>query len=60
MRRGPFQHLIRAVHRQYLRRPLPRKLSIYLHLTAGYENQLGEVLSFLKERGYDFVDPINF
>jgi len=54
------QKFVRGVHRSLLRRPLPGKLSIYLHSTMGYEEQLYELLSFLRERGYTFTGPDEF
>jgi peptidoglycan/xylan/chitin deacetylase (PgdA/CDA1 family) len=50
----------RAVHRTFFRRPLPGKLSLYLHSTAGYEQQLDELLCLLGERGYSFTGPAEF
>ena len=54
------QQSIRAVHRTCFRRSLPSKLSFYLHSTAGYEEQLDELLYFLGERGYAFAGPGEF
>jgi peptidoglycan/xylan/chitin deacetylase (PgdA/CDA1 family) len=54
------QQCVRAVHRTFLRRPLPGKLSLYLHSTAGCEQQLEELLCFLGERGYSFAGPGEF
>jgi peptidoglycan/xylan/chitin deacetylase (PgdA/CDA1 family) len=54
------QQTIRAVHRTLLRRPLPQKLSLCLHSTAGCEQRLDELLSFLGERGYAFTSPDEF
>jgi peptidoglycan/xylan/chitin deacetylase (PgdA/CDA1 family) len=54
------QKTIRAVHRALLRRPLPQKLSLYLHSTGGYERQLDELLQFFKAKGYQFKNPSEF
>jgi peptidoglycan/xylan/chitin deacetylase (PgdA/CDA1 family) len=48
------------VHRFLLRRPLPGKLSLYLHSTAGREEQLDALLFFLAEKGYTFTGPAEF
>jgi peptidoglycan/xylan/chitin deacetylase (PgdA/CDA1 family) len=54
------QRSVRAIHRNYFRRFLPRKLSIYFHSVAGCEQEFDELLLFLKERGYTFVGPAEF
>jgi peptidoglycan/xylan/chitin deacetylase (PgdA/CDA1 family) len=54
------QQSVRAVHRAFARRSLPGKLSLYLHSTAGCEQQLDELLYFLNERGYAFTGPGEF
>lgn len=54
------QRSVRAAHRMLFRRPLPQKLSLYLHSTAGYEQRLDELLDFLGERGYAFTSPDGF
>jgi peptidoglycan/xylan/chitin deacetylase (PgdA/CDA1 family) len=54
------QRSVREVHRTFVRRSLPSKLSLYLHSTAGYEQQLDELLYFLNERGYGFTGPGEF
>jgi peptidoglycan/xylan/chitin deacetylase (PgdA/CDA1 family) len=53
------QQSIRARHRVFVR-SLPSKLSLYLHSTAGCEQQLDELLYFLNERGYAFTGPGEF
>ena len=58
--RERIQQSVRAVHRTLLRRTLPGKLSLYLHSTAGCEQQLEELLCFLGERGYRFAGPGEF
>jgi peptidoglycan/xylan/chitin deacetylase (PgdA/CDA1 family) len=58
--RKHIQQSIRAVHRTFFRRSLPPKLSLYLHSTAGCEQQLEELLCFLGERGYTFTGPGEF
>ena len=55
-----FQRSVRGVHRTFARRSLPRKLGLCLHATAGCEQQLDELLSFLKEQGYAFTGPGEF
>lgn len=55
-----FQRSVRGVHRTFARRSLPRKLGLCLHATAGCEQQLDELLSFLKEHGYAFTGPGEF
>jgi peptidoglycan/xylan/chitin deacetylase (PgdA/CDA1 family) len=54
------QQCVRAVHRSLFLRSLPKKLSLYLHSTAGCEHQLEELLCFLRERGYAFTGPGEF
>jgi peptidoglycan/xylan/chitin deacetylase (PgdA/CDA1 family) len=54
------QQAIREVHRAFVRRKLPNKLALYFHSGAGYEQQLDELLYFLKERGYAFTGPGEF
>jgi hypothetical protein len=54
------QQAIREVHRTFVRRPLPNKLGLYFHSSAGHEQQLDELLYFLKERGYAFTGPGEF
>ena len=54
------QQSVRAVHRTFVRRSLPSKLSLYLHSTAGFEQQLDELLYFLTDRGYAFTGPGEF
>jgi hypothetical protein len=56
----PIQKAVRAAHRIFFRRPLPRKLSLYFHSIAGCEQQLDELLYFLRERGYAFAGPTEF
>jgi peptidoglycan/xylan/chitin deacetylase (PgdA/CDA1 family) len=58
--RQNIQKLVRGAHRAFVRRTLPRKLSIYLHSTVGCEQRLDELLYFLKERGYAFTGPGEF
>jgi peptidoglycan/xylan/chitin deacetylase (PgdA/CDA1 family) len=60
MLRKHIQRSVRAVHRSFFRRPLPKKLGLYLHSTAGCEKQLDELLCFLRERGYVFTGPDEF
>jgi peptidoglycan/xylan/chitin deacetylase (PgdA/CDA1 family) len=54
------QQSVRTVHRLLFRRPLPGKLGLYLHSTAGREEQLDTLLSFLAEKGYAFTGPAEF
>ena len=54
------QQSVRSIHRIFLRRSLPNKLSLNLHSTAGCEHQLDELLCFLRERGYAFTGPGEF
>lgn len=54
------QKSVREVHLTLVRRSLPNKLGLYLHSTAGYEQQLSELLYFLGERGYTFSRPGEF
>ena len=51
------QYIVRAVHLALFRRPLPERLSLYVHSAAGYEERLDELLVFLGDRGYAFVGP---
>jgi peptidoglycan/xylan/chitin deacetylase (PgdA/CDA1 family) len=60
MARRLIQRSIRAVHRAAFRRSLPDKLGIYLHSTDALEFQLDELLSFLRERDYQFTGPGEF
>ena len=54
------QQTVRAVHRSFLRRSLPKKLSLCLHSTAGCERGLDELLNFLGERDYWLTGPSEF
>ena len=54
------QQAVRITHRTLFRRPLPVKLSLYLHSTAGSEQRLDELLGFFGDRGYSFADPNKF
>ena len=54
------QGLVRAVHHRFFRRPLPGKLALYLHATAGHVGRLEELLRFLREQGYAFAGPEAF
>jgi Polysaccharide deacetylase len=54
------QRSVRAVHLSAFKRSLPDKLSLYLHSIAGCEQQLGELIYFLHERGYVFTGPDEF
>lgn len=54
------QQTIRSAHRLLFRRPLPEKLSLYLHATAGREQALDELLGRLGEWGYTFCGPGEF
>ena len=58
--KSQLQHLIRSVHVALLRRPLPEKMSLYLHSTKGYEHRLDELLGFLRDHGYVFYGPDEF
>jgi hypothetical protein len=60
MAQKSIQKAVRAAHRIFFRRPLPSKLSLYLHSTADCEQELGDLLRFLKERGYVFTGPGEF
>jgi peptidoglycan/xylan/chitin deacetylase (PgdA/CDA1 family) len=54
------QGLVRAVHHRFFRRPLPRKLALYLHATAGRMGRLEELLRFLRGQSYAFAGPDAF
>jgi peptidoglycan/xylan/chitin deacetylase (PgdA/CDA1 family) len=54
------QQVVRTVHRYVFLRRLPEKMAIYLHSTAGREQELEELLSFLDDRGYSFTGPSEF
>ena len=54
------QRSVRRVHRIFFRRPLPTKLSLFLHSTMGWEQRLDELLCFLRDRGYSFAGPGEF
>lgn len=54
------QGIVRAVHLRLFRRPLPRKLALYLHTTAGHVGRLEELLCFLRGQGYAFTGPDAF
>lgn len=60
MARPRMQQVVRMVHKALFCRPLPKKLSIYLHSPAGCQQQLGELLCFLRDRGYSFTGPTEF
>jgi peptidoglycan/xylan/chitin deacetylase (PgdA/CDA1 family) len=54
------QRATRAFHKRFFRRPLPRKLGLYLHSPAGHIDRLEELLCFLREGGYAFTGPDAF
>lgn len=54
------QAVVRGVHQKFFSRPLPPKLALYLHATAGHLDRLEELLHFLREQGYAFVGPDEF
>jgi peptidoglycan/xylan/chitin deacetylase (PgdA/CDA1 family) len=54
------QGLVRGFHHRFFSRPLPRKLALYLHATAGHRDGLEELLCFLREQNYFFVGPDEF
>jgi hypothetical protein len=58
--REQIQQSVREIHRKYFRRALPSRLSIYFHSAAALEKPFEELLNFLKERDYTFVDPNEF
>lgn len=57
---GRAQRVARVLHQRFFRRPLPRKLALYLHGTAGHAARLEELLCFLREGGYGFTRPDAF
>jgi peptidoglycan/xylan/chitin deacetylase (PgdA/CDA1 family) len=56
------QRTIRSAHLAFFRRPLPRKLSLYLHSLPSRqaEERFDELLSFLADQGYSFTGPAEF
>jgi peptidoglycan/xylan/chitin deacetylase (PgdA/CDA1 family) len=51
------QRAVRALHLVLFRRPLPEKLAVYCHSTAGHEYGVEQLLGFLNEQGYTFKGP---
>jgi hypothetical protein len=56
------QSAIRSMHLALFRRSLPDKISLYLHSTATHQalERLDELLGFLTDQGYSFVEPGEF
>jgi peptidoglycan/xylan/chitin deacetylase (PgdA/CDA1 family) len=52
--------LLRGVHQKFFSRPLPPKLALYLHDTAGHGGRLEELLHFLRGQSYAFVGADEF
>ena len=52
---------LRAVHVTLFRRPLPRRLALYMHEIDGITAQaLDELLPFFQQQGYEFVDAATY